>query len=505
MDSGVDLNHLDLKDRWRGGTNSWFDPNGQHDLPADISRAGMNSSGHGTGVMGIIVGGSAGGTSIGAAPGAKWIAVKIFNDEGIADFAGIHEGYQWLLDPDGNPDTDDAPDIINNSWGLIGVLDQCAGESGYDEFHADIQVLKDAGIAVLFSAGNDGPGPATSISPANDAESFSVGAVDEFDLVTSFSSRGPSGCGSIYPHVVAPGVNIKTADLTFGGLFPNSYASVTGSSYAASHGSGVMALLASAFPDATPYELEEALTGSALDLGILGPDNDYGYGRIDAVAAYNYLQALGFVPCVRPDVHFDADPLPGFIGEPIQFTSVVTGGTPPYSYAWDINGDGMMDSTAPSITHSYATLYDGSVSLTVTDSTGCSSSLFVAESWAVCTPMTVNFTVDPNPAKVGETVSFESTVLGGTPPFSYSWDLDDDGFSDCSDPDCFYTYTTAFDGEVELMVTDSRGCRALPELKPLTVDPVAGVTSTSGESTSSGNGSEGGGGGGCFISALVED
>ena len=55
MDTGVDAQHPDLASRWRGGSNSWFDPNGQHSTPYD-------ASGHGTQVMGLMVGGDAGGT-----------------------------------------------------------------------------------------------------------------------------------------------------------------------------------------------------------------------------------------------------------------------------------------------------------------------------------------------------------------------------------------------------------------------------------------------------------
>ena len=87
MDTGVDAFHPDLVGRWRAGSNSWFDPNGEHPTPYD-------RSGHGTGTMSVAVGGDAGGTSIGVAPGAEWIAVKIFNDAGTASLSGIHQGFQ---------------------------------------------------------------------------------------------------------------------------------------------------------------------------------------------------------------------------------------------------------------------------------------------------------------------------------------------------------------------------------------------------------------------------
>ena len=287
MDTGVDLDHPDLQSKWRGGTNSWYDPNGEHDTPYD-------ADGHGTGTIGVMVGGDVGGTSIGVAPGAHWIAVKIFNDAGEATDSTIHLGFQWLLDPDDNPGTDDSPDIVNNSWGLLDAINQCILE-----FETDIQTLKTAGIAVVFAAGNTGPGSSSSISPANYPESFAAGAVDETLTIAPFSSRGPSACdGSIFPHVVAPGVNIKVADLQ---LLPSppAYRYLSGTSFAAPHVAGAMALLLSAIPTLTVPELETALTQSAFDLGVSGPDNSYGYGLLDVSAAYELL--LNPVPDIFVD------------------------------------------------------------------------------------------------------------------------------------------------------------------------------------------------------------
>ncbi len=279
MDTGVDVNHEGLIGRWRGGTNSWYDPNGEH------TASPFDKSGHGTRSMGLMVCGDEDGTSIGVAPGAQWIAVKIFTDAGFASYTAIHEGYQWILDPDGDPDTNDVPHVVNNSWGLDNI-DECD-----IEFQPDIQVLKAAGIAVVFAAGNYGPG-ISSISPQNNPEGYAAGAVDQSNIIAPDSSRGPSDCdGTIYPEVVAPGVNVLTADLTFGGFFPDSYAYASGTSFASPHVAGAMALLLDAFPDITVAELEFALEQSALDLGAPGPDNDYGNGLIDVFEAYNLISA----------------------------------------------------------------------------------------------------------------------------------------------------------------------------------------------------------------------
>lgn len=279
MDTGVDIHHPDLAWKWRDGENSWYDPNGEHDSPYD-------AHGHGTQTMGIIVGGSEGGSAIGVAPSAKWISVKIFNDEGNASLSNVHLGYAWLLDPDGNPDTDDSPDVVNNSWGLNNV-NKCD-----NEFAGDLQILKLAGIAVVFSAGNDGPGIYTSQSPANNIDAFSVGAVDDAYTVSDSSSRGPSACDdAVYPRITAPGVNIKTTDLTYGGIFPDAYIVVSGASYASPHLAGAMALLLSAFPETSVSVLEEVLLNSAMNTG--PPDNNYGYGIVDIASAYQLLKSQG--------------------------------------------------------------------------------------------------------------------------------------------------------------------------------------------------------------------
>jgi serine protease AprX len=287
LDSGADLFHPDLSPSWRGGsgTQSWFDPHGENATPHDVS-------GHGTEVLGLIVGGDNSGTRIGMAPGASWIAAKIFNNAGVTNLSAIHASLQWLLDPDDDSQTDDAPDIVNNSWALINSAGECDLE-----FEADLVALRAAEIAVVFSAGNTGPSPSTSVSPANNpAVHFATGGVDPSLTIDSSSARGPSACtAGIFPHVVAPGISVETTGLTFGGLFPNTYVFVSGTSAAAPHVAGAFALLKSAFPGSTLDALESAVEQTAVDLGPTGPDDQYGAGLIDVEAAYLELSAGGGV------------------------------------------------------------------------------------------------------------------------------------------------------------------------------------------------------------------
>ncbi|MFO1504115.1 MAG: S8 family serine peptidase [Steroidobacteraceae bacterium] len=278
LDSGVDARHPDLASRYRGGTNSWFDPHGEHATPAD-------TSGHGTQVMGLMVGGDAGGTHVGIAPEARWIAARIFNDAGDTTESAIHRALQWVLDPDGNPATDDAPDVVNNSWDI-------SAEDGCNTaFQADLDALRAADIAVVFSAGNYGPMSSTSVSPANAGNVVSVGAVDDQRQVALFSSRGPSACdGSLFPQLVAPGEGVLTTDLSFGGT--PTYTLVAGTSFSAPHVAGAMALLRSAAPLVSVEQMEQALTATARDVGPAGPDNDSGHGVISVLAALDALPPI---------------------------------------------------------------------------------------------------------------------------------------------------------------------------------------------------------------------
>ncbi len=273
LDSGVDANHPDLSGRYRGGSNSWFDPYGQLSSPADLT-------GHGTSTMGVMVGGDAGGTAIGLAPQAQWIAARIWNNSGVSTATAIHQAFQWLLDPDGNPGTADAPDVVNNSWTV--------GSPGCDlEFESDLQVLQAAGILPIFAGGNYGPSAGSSRSPGNNSGAFAVGAVDNTGGIYSYSSHGPSACDqSVYPEVVAPGVAIHTADLY------GRYVDATGTSLSAPHAAGGLALLISAFPDLSVDDQEAALINGAADLGPAGADNEYGYGLIDLLASYQWLQNI---------------------------------------------------------------------------------------------------------------------------------------------------------------------------------------------------------------------
>lgn len=331
MDTGVDVQHPELAAKWLGGPTGWFDPYGEHPTTP------YDADGHGTQTMGVMVGGDVGGTAIGVAPDAQWVAVKIFDDSGTASLSGIHLGFQWLLDPDGDPATGDAPaDVINDSWGFSTNVNQCI-----NEFGSDIDALKAAGIAVVFSAGNQGPNADTSISPANTLQGYAIGAVDNSLTVAGFSSRGVSPCdtdpAAVFPEIVAPGVAIHTTDLSLGGSA--NYTNLSGTSFAAPHVTGVMALLLGAFPGTDVATLESVLETTAQDLDVLGPDNNYGYGLVDSVAAYNELQ------CPSTALDSDGDGVPDICDNCTQVANADQRDTDGDLYGnrcdTDLSGDGV--------------------------------------------------------------------------------------------------------------------------------------------------------------------
>ncbi len=143
------------------------------------------------------------------------------------------------------------------------------------EFLLDIEALRAAGIFPVFASDNDGPAPGSVRSPANYPISFSEGTTDYFDEITSFGGRGPSPCdGAIKPNISAPGDGIFSST-------PYGYDFLSGTSMAAPHITGAIAVLRSIKPDMTVEQLESVLTSDAKDIAEPGLDNSSGAGRLD--------------------------------------------------------------------------------------------------------------------------------------------------------------------------------------------------------------------------------
>ena len=306
LDSGTELSHPALSDNYWGNQVghelAWYAPGSPYDSPQDCDD-------HGTHVTGITAGlDRTTHDTIGVAPNAWWMASPGIRSagtpcEGISGPNAVNI-FQWALDPDGNPSTvDDRPDVINNSWGAEDSTFSCSHPT-----QSAINALEAAGIALVFSAGNDTF--STTISPPANFNSslvntFAVGSVDINQTgypKSTFSSQGPTTCtgsGSflIKPEVTAPGWPIRSASKN------GNYMILGGTSQSAPHASGALLLLKEAFPSLTGEQLKLALYNSATDLGTPGEDNQYGMGLIDVHAAYNYLISQGHTPTTPPHVN----------------------------------------------------------------------------------------------------------------------------------------------------------------------------------------------------------
>ena len=272
VDTGVDWQHPALQANYRGGQGASANHEGNWYSPVQPTQTTpIDLHGHGTHVAGIAVGSQ----GIGVAPGARWIAVAIADENGRIRDSDVHAAFQWLLAPAGKPDL--APDIVNNSWGTAG---------DYTVFSEDVRVLQLAGIIPVFAAGNGGPGLGTIQAPASYTGTIGVAAEDESGFVTWFSSRGPSPIAEdLKPFLSAPGVRIRSA------LPGGRYAYLNGTSMATPHVAGTIALMLSAEPRLNPEDVSRRLANSA---GAIHSQMA-GWGSLDAFSAVAPLRATGYI------------------------------------------------------------------------------------------------------------------------------------------------------------------------------------------------------------------
>lgn len=264
IDTGVDVNHPDLA--------------GKIVITKDFTEDNDNVDyhGHGTHVSGTIAGGNASGKNIGVAPQAKIMMAKVFNRKGQGNDAALLKAMEWMLDPDSDPQTKDAPRIVSNSWGS-------SSQFTYG-FKNIVQAWRRFGVFPNFAAGNSGSMYFTVGAPGSYPFSFAVGAVDEKMNIASFSSRGPTlwRMGHFYPsfitkpNVSAPGVDVFSA--APGGKWQR----MSGTSMATPHVAGVIALALQVNKNISIESLENILTSSALDRGKAGKDNKFGFGVVQA-------------------------------------------------------------------------------------------------------------------------------------------------------------------------------------------------------------------------------
>ena len=312
IDTGVDADHPDLA----GKVVAWRDFVNGRPTPYD-------DQGHGTHTIGTMVGGAAGGAPIGVAPGARVVVAKALDRYGCATLSTLLAAAQWMTDPDGNPFTRDFPTVVNASWGAP------AG-SGGEALRGLIKRWRALGIVPVFAAGNRGPRWSVS-APAAYPETFAVGALSPDGGVAAFSSRGPAivqeagspaagrGPSVLKPDLAAPGRGIVSS-VPGGG-----WASQSGTSMAAPHVAGTIALLRQADPGIRAHTIEMILRRTARDVEPAGADRKSGAGGLDAHAA---VAAVLGPRGVRPEISLIAVP-PVLTNRPVLTVAVESGDASP--------------------------------------------------------------------------------------------------------------------------------------------------------------------------------
>ncbi len=295
-DTGLSWNHPAIINQYRGWDGvtanhnyNWWDATGTYPMvPGD-------GYGHGTHTTGTMVGDDGSGNQIGMAPGATTIHCKNMTDGGSGSDLSFTTCFQWDLAPwdlsGANPDPDMAPDAVTNSWGYWG--------GNNPVFEDEIAALQAAGIAVEVSAGNEGTGCASLRSPGDYLQVITTGSVQHTGgvlpgTITGFSSRGPSDLypNDYFPDVMAPGEAIRSS------VPGGTYEAWSGTSMAGPHVTGLIGLMWSASPALRGdiAETYDAINDTAIRLVgqggsncggnyVDGPNNDWGFGTIDSLAA----------------------------------------------------------------------------------------------------------------------------------------------------------------------------------------------------------------------------
>ena len=287
LDTGVDPAHEELQ----GKIAEWaeFDDDGDF-----VTSTAYDSGQHGTHVCGTVAGGSGSTPTspmIGVAPEATLMVGLVLKGTS-GTYAQILAGMDWAID--------NGAEIINMSLGGVSLQPDVV-----DLYTQAIISANLNGIPVVVAIGNEGA--QTTGLPGNDYFAFSVGATDSADRAAGFSGGRTQVVRSsryipeenlpLYyskPEVTAPGVGIRSC------VPRNGYETWNGTSMAAPHVSGTLALLLAATniraipPERRAYLLQDLVISSVEELGEAGRDHRFGFGRINALRAVAMAKALGY-------------------------------------------------------------------------------------------------------------------------------------------------------------------------------------------------------------------
>lgn len=254
VDTGVDMNHLDLQGKFVGGWNTITN-----------SAGGQDDNGHGTHCAGIAAAVTNNSRGVaGVAWNCKIMPVKVLNSGGSGTWLDVAEGVDWA--------SQHGAKVISMSLG---------GSGGSVELQNAVANAWNNGVIVSCAAGNNGSNSV--FYPAGYPQAIAVGATDQNDNKAGFSNYGTS-----WVDVAAPGVSVYSTYLGGG------YTTLDGTSMACPHVSGLAGLVWSRRGVSTPVAtIRAAIEDNADPVGL----SYWKYGRINVFKALN---SGGGVPDVKP-------------------------------------------------------------------------------------------------------------------------------------------------------------------------------------------------------------
>jgi hypothetical protein len=401
LDTGVDSSHPDLAANMVPGWNI-FDNN------ADTSDV----HGHGTSVSGTsaaVANNSAG--SAGVAWGAKIMPVRISGLDGWAYFSTIAQGINWAAD--------NGARVANVSYGV----------SGSASVQSAANYMRSKGGVVVAAAGNSGIDE--TIAPHESM--LSISATGSTDVRPSWSSFGG------YVDLAAPGVSIYAP--TRGG----GYANVSGTSFSAPITAGTVALMMSANARLTPADVDAILKTTAVDLGTVGYDMYYGFGRIDAARAVAQAASMVSTDTQAPTIGI-ASPtggtVSGIVLVDVNYSDnvgvtrvelfvddirVATDDASPFAFAWDSTAhpDGARKLTARAYDAAGNVGASAAVSVTVSNDTIAPviSSFNLTDGMTLSSKQSISASATDNQkvAKISLSIDGKEVAIAYGSSISYSW------------------------------------------------------------------------------------